>query len=332
MEKPKRKNNEPSRWDRFLETVLLAKPFVWEVDLSLEECAEQLQKAAKPKNWIFTSRKLKVNAVQPQIYDFEIALISRSLTTAQAKGSIVIDNEKTIISGRVKLGTAVLGLPLFFAMIALICVPIMTYPRDFKLVLAGVEFCIFMVFLAYLAVGTSDHATLYDLLRDTFSPEDNPKIKRKNMMKPNKIRPLAICVFRRNGCILAAKGYDSHKQQTFYRPLGGGIEFGETSAETVVRELREEINAEVKDLRYLGRLEDIFKFNGKKGHEIVLIYDGALVDESLYMQASIEGREDGDDDPRFTAYWMALDDFRGKKAPPLYPNGLLELLDSEDNE
>jgi 8-oxo-dGTP pyrophosphatase MutT (NUDIX family) len=146
-------------------------------------------------------------------------------------------------------------------------------------------------------------------------------------MKPNKIRPLAICVFWHEGRILAAKGYDSIKKQPFYRPLGGAIEFGETSAETVVRELREEIDAEVNDLRFLGTLENIFTYNGQKGHEIILIYDGAFVDESLYRQNVIEGREDGDE-PLFTAYWMALDDFRGKHAHPLYPTGLLELLDS----
>lgn len=146
-------------------------------------------------------------------------------------------------------------------------------------------------------------------------------------MKANKIRPLAICVFRHEGRILAAKGYDDHKKQYFYRPLGGAIEFGETSAETIQRELREEIEAEVKDLRYLGTLENIFTFNGKKGHEIVLIYDGALVDESLYRRKSIEGREDSDEEPLFTAYWVTLDELRGKKAPPLYPTGLLELLE-----
>ncbi|MEZ4517114.1 MAG: hypothetical protein R3C44_09860 [Chloroflexota bacterium] len=49
-------------------------------------------------------------------------------------------------------------------------------------------------------------------------------------MNPNHIRPIAICLFSHNGRVLAAEGYDPIKQQTFYRPLGGTIEFGETSA------------------------------------------------------------------------------------------------------
>jgi 8-oxo-dGTP pyrophosphatase MutT (NUDIX family) len=149
------------------------------------------------------------------------------------------------------------------------------------------------------------------------------------MMKKNKIRPLAICVFWHDGRILAAKGYDKVKKQIFYRPLGGAIEFGESSAETIARELKEEINARVKGLSYLGTLENIFTFNGDDGHEIVMIYNGTFVDKSLYKRDSIEGHEDNDDSPLFTAYWMKLDDFRGKDAPRLYPKGLLELLETE---
>src|SRR5512141_3072532 len=93
----------------------------------------------------------------------------------------------------------------------------------------------------------------------------------------NKIRALAICVFRNNNRILVFKGYDPTKDQTFYRPLGGGIEFGETSEETVHREIKEELGEEVTDLKYLGTLENIFVFNAKPGHEIVQVYDGRLV-------------------------------------------------------
>ena len=61
----------------------------------------------------------------------------------------------------------------------------------------------------------------------------------------NKIRPLAICIFRKNDRILVAEGYDPVKNEHFYRPLGGGIEFGEYSEQTIRRELMEEIGAEV---------------------------------------------------------------------------------------
>jgi len=146
-------------------------------------------------------------------------------------------------------------------------------------------------------------------------------------MKKNKIRPLAICVFHHRDRILVAEGYDPLKQQTFYRPLGGGIEFGEKSEDTVRRELKEELNAEVGDVWYLGTLENIFVFNGTPGHEIVQVYDGVLTDSGLYDQAVIVGKE-AEIDVSFNAMWINLDQF-GVGKSILYPTGLLELLQKE---
>lgn len=143
-------------------------------------------------------------------------------------------------------------------------------------------------------------------------------------MRPHVIRPLSICLFSRNGRILAAEGYDPVKRQTFYRPLGGAIEFGETSAETVRRELHEELGATVVDLRYLGTLENIFVYNGRPGHEIVMVYDGRLADESLYAAAALDGHED--DGEAFRAVWLDVAALRRPGAPPIYPDGILDLL------
>jgi len=135
---------------------------------------------------------------------------------------------------------------------------------------------------------------------------------------------LAICVFLNNDRILVAEGYDPVKQQTFYRPLGGGIEFGERSEQTIHRELMEEIGAEVNELKYLGTLENIFVFNGTPGHEIVQVYDGVLKESGLYEQAEVEGIE-AEIEESFKAVWKSLDEF-GEGKSILYPNGLLELL------
>jgi len=141
-------------------------------------------------------------------------------------------------------------------------------------------------------------------------------------MRKGKIRPIAICVFRHNGRILAAEGYDEVKQQVFYRPLGGTIELGERSEETIVREIREELSAEVKDLRFLAALENIFTYQGQRGHEIVMVYDGVFVDEGLYEQPVVYGDEGGE---TIKAIWIDLAS-RGPESPPLYPDGLPELL------
>ena len=138
------------------------------------------------------------------------------------------------------------------------------------------------------------------------------------------IRPIVICIFSHNGRILTVEGYDPAKHQIFYRPLGGGIEFGEHSQKALVREIREELNTAVINLRYLTTLENIFTFNGRPGHEIVQVYDGHFEDRSLYQRPLIKGCED--DGQPFTAFWKSLSDFEGKGAPLLYPDGLLNLL------
>ena len=140
----------------------------------------------------------------------------------------------------------------------------------------------------------------------------------------NKIRPLAICVFRHSNCILVAEGYDPVKQEHFYRPLGGGIEFGEYSEQTIHRELKEEIGAEVCELKFLGTVENVYVFNGTPGHEIIQIYDGVLRDAELYELPEIIGRE-MDIDATFRAVWKPIDEFGAGKSI-LYPTGLLELL------
>ena len=150
--------------------------------------------------------------------------------------------------------------------------------------------------------------------------------KKKKKKKKPRIRPLAICVFRRGDKIFVGDGYDSARDLTFYRPIGGAIEFGERGHETIAREVMEEIEAEVTDLVYLGTLENIFTLEGKPGHEIVLVYDGRFVDDQLNDdEFVVTGVDDGE--VLFDGTWKSLDFFRGDSAPPLYPDGMMELLE-----
>ena len=139
-------------------------------------------------------------------------------------------------------------------------------------------------------------------------------------MHVERIRPIAICLCRDGDRILVTEFHE--KGRLYYRPLGGAIEFGERGEETVRREFREEIAANLTDVHYLGTLENIYTEDGLHSHEIVLVYDGHLTEDGLYKKEVIQGDELGDP---FRAVWKRLDEF-GPGKPPVYPDGLLELL------
>ncbi|MEU8639010.1 NUDIX hydrolase [Amycolatopsis sp. NPDC048633] len=137
------------------------------------------------------------------------------------------------------------------------------------------------------------------------------------------IRPIALGLIRRREQILVFEGRDDVKGETYYRPLGGGVEFGERSDDALVREFREELDASIVVKERLGVLENVYAYRGNPGHEIAFVYEAEFVDAGLYARDEMKIL----DDPA-TARWVDLQDFRnGSKI--LYPAGLTELLLSE---
>lgn len=137
-----------------------------------------------------------------------------------------------------------------------------------------------------------------------------------------KIRPIAICLMRRGHDILVSQGYDSVKQTVFYRPLGGGIDFGELSWDAAVREMMEELGVDVQDPVLLGVLENLFVFEGQPGHEIVFVYDAVFADRSLYDRPLLKGMEG---ETPFEAIWLSKEQVQAGQGV-LYPSGLQALL------
>ena len=140
---------------------------------------------------------------------------------------------------------------------------------------------------------------------------------------PQYVRPLALVLVRRDDrAILAAPGFDHVKQQRFYRPLGGGIEFGERAEDAARRELREEIGAELTDVRLLGTFENLFTFQGKPGHELIWLFEARFTDDALYARDVLIANEFGS---KFEVHWVPVETFLRGEAP-LYPDGLISLL------
>jgi 8-oxo-dGTP pyrophosphatase MutT (NUDIX family) len=143
------------------------------------------------------------------------------------------------------------------------------------------------------------------------------------MSNPRRVRPIVICVFLHQGRILVQDIYDPTKDERFYRPAGGGIEFGEPSEAALRREMREELGVEIESPVLLGVLENIFCFDGRPGHEIVFVFDAQFVDKQLYQVDRFTISEDTGE--TFDAVWVELST-RGSQSPPVYPDGLVEMV------
>lgn len=106
----------------------------------------------------------------------------------------------------------------------------------------------------------------------------------------------------------------------FHRLIGGSVEHGETHRAAIEREVAEELSATISDLRYLGVVENIFRYEGEAGHEIVFVYTGHLDPEPAEAGATLT-ESNGEIVP---VVWRSFAD--ADEALPLYPAGVMELF------
>lgn len=137
----------------------------------------------------------------------------------------------------------------------------------------------------------------------------------------NKIKVKAICVIQHGADIFVSKAYDSVKEDFYYRPIGGTVEFGEYTKETIVREIFEELNTEIINIEIIKIIENIFSCDGIDGHEIMFIYSGDFRDHSFYENKKYVLIEDNGDE--FEAEWINCNKFLNKELR-LVPEGLQE--------
>lgn len=130
-------------------------------------------------------------------------------------------------------------------------------------------------------------------------------------------------IFRGNSILLEEQiGKHSQGNGVYYRPVGGTIELGERSEETLVREYKEEIGADIEIIQYIDCIENIYKIDDKIGHEITLLYTVKFKDEALYQQEVFTVTEG---DKITTAKWIPLDDIVDERII-LYPERLTVLI------
>jgi len=122
-----------------------------------------------------------------------------------------------------------------------------------------------------------------------------------------------LCIIEKDGKLLACKGYDSVKKETYFRLVGGTVNFGEGTEKALRREIKEELDSEIENLQFLTVVENIFTYEREAGHEICFIYKGDLSNKEVYKKNYIP--IDVDD---FPAEWVPISEILSGKIK-LYP-------------
>ncbi|WP_413289224.1 DJ-1/PfpI family protein [Bdellovibrio sp. HCB337] len=139
-----------------------------------------------------------------------------------------------------------------------------------------------------------------------------------------KIRPLALALIQNEkGQFLFHRGHDRVKGEYFYRPLGGGIEFAESGIVAIEREIAEELNLAIHVSGLKASFENIFAFEGKTGHEVILMFAAAFKDTSVYEKQELDILESGTVIAK--AVWKSVAEIKAEGAK-LYPIGLEEVI------
>lgn len=103
------------------------------------------------------------------------------------------------------------------------------------------------------------------------------------------IRAAAIIIH--NNKVLTHRNVNSDH----YALLGGRVQIGESSEETVKREVLEELGKNIDIIGYVATFENFFEMKGKKYHEIMFVYEAEFTDEkNKAMQETIKNMEGKD--------------------------------------
>ncbi|KMM39484.1 NUDIX hydrolase [Guptibacillus hwajinpoensis] len=136
-----------------------------------------------------------------------------------------------------------------------------------------------------------------------------------------KVKSLGLLI--RGDSILVEAYHGSHSEGDgdYYRPLGGTIEVGERSYETVVREFKEELGLDITIDTYITCLENIYTVDHELTHEIVQLYAVSFKDAFSYNNEEYQLIEENE----AVASWIPIETVLSG-ARTVYPEGIREAL------
>lgn len=116
-----------------------------------------------------------------------------------------------------------------------------------------------------------------------------------------KLNIRAAVVIIHNNKVLTHRNINSNH----YALPGGRVEIGENSADTIKREISEEMGKKIEITGYISTIENFFEMNNQKYHEIMFVHKAEFVnEEDKILQETIKNIEGKD----FLQYeWVDID-------------------------
>ena len=132
-----------------------------------------------------------------------------------------------------------------------------------------------------------------------------------------KLNVRAGVVIIHNNKVLVHRNFDNNH----YALLGGRVAIGESSEETIKREVCEELGKDIEITGYVCTVENFFEAKGYKFHEILFVYRAEFVnEEDKKIQETLQNVEG----KSYLQYeWLDLDKL---SEYPLRPNVIKEVL------
>ena len=132
-----------------------------------------------------------------------------------------------------------------------------------------------------------------------------------------KLNVRAAGVMIHNGKILVHRNVNSDH----YALIGGRVEIGESSANTIKREIKEELGKDIEITGYISTIENFFEMKGSKYHEIMFVHKIEFTNEEdkkiEYIMKNVEGKD-------YLQYeWIDLDKI---DEYPLMPSIMKDIL------
>ena len=113
-----------------------------------------------------------------------------------------------------------------------------------------------------------------------------------------KLNIRAACIIKHNNKVLLHKSDD----KDHYCLIGGRVELGENSENTIRREIKEELGKEIDITGYVSTIENFFAFEGSKYHEYMFVYEAEFRDEKDRLIEQTLSNIEGNDYLKY--YWV----------------------------